>query len=397
MLSQGTKNRNAKQMAEVLESNAISLAGSASMDTASITGSALTDKADLAMELLADMARNPTFPKEEYGVLSSQTLVGLAISTKTPEYLADREFRRRIYGDHPYARTETGEVSDVRAIKVDDMKEWFAANVRPDNCTLYVAGDIEAEAGFALVEKYLADWKAEGELNLPKLPDLPEIKETQILLYDRPGSEQSQIRVGHVSIGRTDPDYSKAMVMSSILGGSFNSRLNKAIRVDKGLTYGARGGLSARRFAGEFQISTFSKTVSTADTIQVILDVVKTMQGENPTDSELQDTKTFVTGSYAGDRETPEATVGDLWLLETQSLPSNYQKLFLNDVTKTSADQVRSAAEKLIHRQGLVVVVVGEADKIKPELEKIASVTVIDEETAKKREPQDTKSAAQPD
>jgi len=111
----------------------------------------------------------------------------------------------------------------------------------------------------------------------------------------------------------------------------------------------------------------------------------------------LQDTKTFVTGSYAGGRETPEATVGDLWLIETQSLPSNYQKLLLSDVTKTTADQVRSVAEKLIHRQGLVIVVVGEADKIKPELEKIAPVTVIDEETAKKREPQDKKSAAQPD
>ena len=384
MLAQGTKNRNAKQMAEILESNAISLAGSASMDTASITGSALADKADLAMELLADMARNPVFPKEEYNILSSQTLVGLAISTKTPEYLADREFRRRIYGTHPYARTETGEVSDVRAIKVEDMKEWFAANVRPDNCTLYLAGDINSDAGFALVEKYLGDWNADGELNLPALPALPEINETQILLYDRPGSEQSQIRVGHVSISRTDSDYSKAMVMSSILGGSFNSRLNKAIRVDKGLTYGARGGLAARRFAGEFQISTFSKTVSTADTIQVILDVVKTMQDENPTETELQDTKTFVTGSFAGDRETPEATVGDLWLLETQSLPSNYQKLFLGDVTKTTADQVKTVAGKLIRRQGLVIVVVGEAEKIKADLEKIAPVTVINEETVKK-------------
>jgi zinc protease len=384
MLSQGTKNRTAKQMAEVLESNAISLTGSAAMDTASISGSALADKAELAMELLADMARNPVFPKEEYNILSSQTLVSLAISTKTPEYLADREFRRRIYGDHPYARTETGEVADVRAIRVDDMQEWFASNVRPENCTLYLAGDINADTGFALAEKYLGDWNAEGDLNLPPLPALPEINETQILVYDRPGSEQSQIRVGHVSVGRTDPDYSKASVMSSILGGSFNSRLNKAIRVDKGLTYGARGGLAPRRFAGEFQISTFSKTVSTADTIQVILDVVKTMQEENPTDTELQDTKTFVTGSYAGSRETPEATISDLWLLETQSLPSNYQKILLGEVTKTTADQVRSVAEKLIHRQALMIVVVGEAEKIKADLERIAPVTVINEETAKK-------------
>ena len=383
LLSQGTTTRTAKQMAELLESNAINLAGSANMDTAAISGSALVDKTELALELLADMARNPTFPKEEFNILSSQTLVGLTISTKTPEYLADREFRRRIYGDHPYARTQTGEVADVRSIKVDDMKEWFKSNVRPDNCTLYLAGDISAEAGFAMVEKHLKDWQTEGQISLPTLPNLPEIKDTQILLYDRPGSEQSQIRVGHISIGRTDQDYSQAMVMSSILGGSFNSRLNKAIRVDKGLTYGARGGLAAKRFAGEFQISTFSKTASTADTIQVILDVVKTMQAENPTDTELLDTKTFVTGSYAGDRETPEAIVGDLWLIETQSLPSNYQKLFLSEVTKTTADEVKSVADKLIRNNGLVIVVVGEAEKIKSQLEKIAPVTVVNEEPSK--------------
>jgi len=382
MLSQGTKNKNAKQMAEVLESNAISLAGVAAMDSASISGSALTDKVPLAIELLADMARNPTFPKEEYSILTSQQILGLTISTKTPEYLADREFRRRVYGSHPYARTVTGEVSDVRAIKIDAMKKWFASNVRPDNCTFYLAGDITSEAGFELVEKYLGDWKVDGELSLPELPALPEDSKTQILLYDRPGSEQSQIRVGHVSIGITDPSYSQAMVMSSILGGSFNSRLNKAIRVDKGLTYGARGGLSARRFAGEFQISTFSKTVSTADTIRTILDVVKTMQEGNPTDSELADTKTFVTGSYAGNRETPEATIGDLWLLETQSLPSNYQKLYLSEVTKTTAEQVKDVAENLIHDQGFVIVVVGEAEKIKADLEAIAPVTVINEETS---------------
>ena len=384
MLSQGTTNQNAKQMAALLESNAISLAGVSAMDSASIAGSALTDKVPLAIELLADMARNPTFPKEEYSILTSQQIMGLTIMTKTPEYLADREFRRSVYGSHPYARTVTGEVSDVRAIKIDDMKEWFASNVRPDNCTFYLAGDITSDAGFELVEKYLGDWKVDGELSLPELPVLPEDSKTQILLYDRPGSEQSQIRVGHVSIGITHPFFSEAAVMSGILGGSFNSRLNKAIRVDKGLSYGARGGLSARRFAGEFQISTFSKTASTVDTIRTILDVVKTMQEGNPTDSELADTKTFITGSYAGDRETPEATIGDLWLLETQSLPSNSQKLFLSEVTKTTAEQVKDAAENLIHDQGFVIVVVGEAEKIKADLEAIAPVTVINEQSSNK-------------
>jgi zinc protease len=381
MLAQGTNNRTAKQMAETLESNAITMTGSATMDSATIQGSSLADKAELAMELLADMSRNPIFPKDEFKVLLSQQLVGLTVSTKTPEYLADREFRRRIYGEHPYARTVTGEVADVRGIKIDDLKEWVASNVRPENCTLYLAGDISSDTGFAVAEKYFGDWKVEGTPTPPALPPFAQVESTQIILYDRPGSEQSQIRVGHRSIGRSDPDYSKGVVMSNILGGSFNSRLNKAIRVEKGLTYGARGSLSTRRHAGEFQISTFSKTVSTAETLQVILDVIQVMQSTVPTTVELGDTQTYITGSFAGDRETPQSTIMDLWLAEIQNLPADYQKQFLSEVTQMTSSDIQRTAESLIHNKALVIVVVGEAAKIKEDLERIAPVTVIDEES----------------
>ena len=387
MLSKGTKTRTAKQIAEILESNAVSLGGSADMDAAGISGSALVDKADLMMELLADLAQNPTFPKEEFDILSSQTLVGLVISTKTPEYLADREFRRRIYGEHPYARTVTGEVSDVRAIKIEDMKAWFTANVRPDNCVLYLAGDLDADKGFELAEKHLGGWKVEGKMSPPPLPSLSDTQNTHVFLYDRPGSEQSQIRVGHLSIQRTSPDYCKAKVMSNILGGGFNSRLNDAIRVKKGLTYGARGGINARRFAGEFQISTFTKTDKTGETVQAILDVVDKLQAENPTDVELNDTKTYITGAFAGDRETPEDIVRDLWLLETQGLPADYFKQYLAGINQTGLSDVKDAAGKLIHKKALVIAVVGEAAKVKADLEKIAPVTVVGEDNLSKEVP----------
>ncbi len=232
--------------------------------------------------MLADITLHPAFPKEEFDILQQQTTVGLLISTKTPEYLADREFRRQLYGDHPYARTVTGEVEDVRSIKIDDMKKWFETNVRPDNAVLYMAGDITLDKAVKLAEKHLGGWKAEGKFTPPTLTALPGQNATHIYLYDRPGSEQSQIRVGHLSIKRDSPDYASGRVLSNILGGGFNSRLNKAIRVEKGLTYGARGGIAARRFSGEFQISTFSKTATTADAVTTILEVVDKIQPRRP-------------------------------------------------------------------------------------------------------------------
>ncbi|MCG8404305.1 MAG: insulinase family protein [Phycisphaerales bacterium] len=377
MLTKGTKTRNAKQLAEVLESNAISLTGSASMDSAAVSASALLPQLDLATELMSDVIQNPTFPGEELNILTQQTRMGLLVSVKTPEYLADRQLRRRLYGDHPYSRTTTGELEDIDGIKAEDLKGWWSEHLRPENSILYVAGDITPPDGFKLAEKHLAKWKVKGAYEPPTLAQLPEVADTHIYLVDRPGSVQSQIRVGHLSVTRRDSDYFVSRVLGNILGGGFNSRLNKAIRVEKGLTYGARGGFNARRFAGQFVISTFTKTPTTAETVQTILDEVDKIQSSPPTSKELGDTKTYITGKFPGDRETPEATVGDLWMIETQGLRSDYLRSYLQGIKSTTADAVMKAARKLIQKPRLTIVVVGEATAVQADLEKIAPVTVV--------------------
>lgn len=377
MLTLGTKVHDAKQLAEVLESNAINLYGSAGMDTASVSASALLPQLDLAMELLTEVVQQPTFPKDEFDILQQQTRMGLMVSTKTPEYLADRAFRRQLYGDHPYARTATGELEDLGKVKVEDLKAWWAKNLRPDNAVMYVAGDITPAGAFKLIDKHLGDWKVAGALEASALANIPAKKATHIYIVDRPGSVQSQIRIGHIGIVRKSPLYFVSRVLSTIFGGSFNSRLNKAIRVEKGLTYGARGGLRPRRFAGQLLISTFTKTASTAEAIRTILDEIKKIQSDPPTTDEISDTKTYITGSFPGSRETPMATVGDLWMIETQGLPADYLHRFLGGIKSTTGNSVLQAAKDLIDPAHLIIVVVGEAEKIKADLEKIAPVTVI--------------------
>lgn len=381
MLTKGTKSRDAKKLAEVLESNAINLTGSTSLDTARVTVSAVVPQMDLAAELLRDVIDNPTFPQDEFDILSKQTKMGLLISSKTPEYLADRELRRRIYGDHPYARTETGELSDLDKVKVDDLRAWWGEHLRPENCVLYLAGDIKPEDGVTLATKHLASWKVDRPFNPTKMPEIPSTKGTQIFLVDRPGSVQSQIRIGLHGITRRDAEYPVSRVMATIFGGGFNSRLNKAIRVDKGLTYGARGGITAQRFAGDVRISTFTKTPKTGETLQTILAEVEKMRTTLPTSEELADTQSYIVGSFPGARETPEATVGDLWTIETENLPRDYFEKYLDGVKKATPEAVLEAAKTLIDPKKLSIVVVGEAKSIQADLEKIAPVTVVNQVT----------------
>ena len=377
MITKGSANHTAAELAEELEFNAVSLSGAASIDVASVHAQGITDKFDNAMRLIAETVRTPKFPEDELEILRKQALLGLMVQATTPEYAADRALRQRMFGQHPYSRTATGEPADVQSIKSDDLKNWWGVNVRPDAAVLYIAGDIAPELAKKAAEQYFGDWKAQGEKPARQLAEIPKPESTRIFLVDRPGSVQSQIRVGARGIDRLDPDYFSSRVLSQIFGGSFSSRLNKAIRVEKGLTYGARGGWSAQRFAGTLNVSTFTKSPTTGETLSMILGELDRIQTTAPDSEEVNSAKSYIAGSFAGDRETPAQVVGDLWLIEYCGLPKTYLTSLLEGVKSTTPESVHKTAQRLVDKSKLTIVVVGEADAIQADLEKIAPVTVI--------------------
>jgi zinc protease len=377
MLTKGTDTRTQSQIATELETYGISLGGGAGLDNANLVADCLPENLDRAMNLMADVVLNPTFPEDEFDKARTQLITGLNISSNTPAYVADREFRKRLYGSHPYARTETGEVSDVNALSRDDLASWWSTFARPDMAVIIFAGDITPERAEQLASSALGDWKAEGEKPKTTLPELPAPAETRIILVDRPGSVQSEIRVGRVGFTRHDPRYATSRVASGYFGGAFNSRINETIRVKKGLTYGARGGFSSSRFAGEFSASTFTKTPSTGETVQTIFDELDRLKYEPPSEKELNDTKSYILGSFVGARETPQAVAGDVWLMESMGLSRDYFKGMMTEVSATTAEQCTGLAQEMVDPSKLVVVVTGDASQIKESLEKIAPVEVV--------------------
>lgn len=378
MLDKGTKQHTAAQFAEEVEFNAIELGGTAEMDVASVDVSCVSDQTERATRLLAEAVLEPLFADDEFKILRQQAELSLMVSSREPSFLADREFRRRLYGDHPYARLASGEVEDLRRITSDDLKDWWKTFARPDMAVLLIAGDVEPSQMHQMAEKYLGEWKAAGAAPQPALASIPAPGPTHVYLVDQPGAVQSQIRVGHLGVTREHAEYHVTRVLTQIFGGGFNSRLNEAIRVKRGLTYGASGGFSAQRMAGQFAVSTFSKTPKTAETLQVLLEVVRGMREAPPATPELDNSRHYLLGSFAGQRETPQATLADLWLMDYAKLPPDYFQKALSAYKQCSGDQVNRAAQGLIHPDSLSIVVVGDAKQIQADLEKIAPVTVVD-------------------
>jgi zinc protease len=377
MLTKGTSRHSEGELADELETYAISVHGWGEMDTCTVYMGCVTEQIGRGMGLLGEVVLTPTFPGEELEKLRRQVLTSLEVESAEPSYVAERQFRQRLYGQHCYSRTATGEIEDVNTLALEDLKQWWGTFARPDMAVLIFSGDIEAEQAFELARKTFGSWKSQGGKPRVEPAKLAKREGMHIYVVDRPGSIQSQIRVGQLGITRHDEGYFVSRLVSSYFGGAFNSRLNEKIRVEKGLTYGARGGYSAGRFAGQFKASTFSKTESTAEAVQAILDEIERLGVEEPSEKELEDSRSYILGSFVRDRETPQQVANDLWLIESQGLGKDYMERLLAQVAKTQRADCTRLVEQTINKDELVIVVVGQAEKLKSELEKIAPVTVV--------------------
>jgi len=377
MLTRGTADYDYKTLTDELDTYAVSIGADVGMDSMSIRSSALSNQTDRLMRLTAEVVRRPTFPAKELKKSIEQTRTGLAISARSPDWLADRELRKRMFGTHPYARIPEAQAHELDAMTSEKIATWWGAHARPETSVLYVAGAIKSDDAFALAETYFGDWKAKGTAPKHEVAAPPKPAKTKIYLVNRSGN-QSQIRVGQPGITRGHADYVTTRVLSDVFGGGFNSRLNDTIRVKKGLTYGARGGFSSSRFGGRFVVSTFSKNATVAETVSTILEEVDRLQSDKPSAKEQADSISYLLGRFAAARETPQSLVSALWQVEVEDLPADYYSKYVASVPTVTADDVLGAAKRLVDDKSLVIVVVGPAKKLKKGLEAIAEVEVVE-------------------
>jgi len=377
MLTKGTENYTAEQLAEIIEFNALNVYGMAAIDMSVVVAMGLSHKLPIAVELLGEVALRPTFPLDELRLLKRLRKVELMYQEKTPAFQASSELWRRMFGAHPYSRYPMGRRKDIGAVKRSRLVEWWSAFARPDAAVLYVAGDVTPDEAFALAEQYLGQWTTVSPMPEVEVPPLPERETTHIYLVDNPQAAQSEIRIGQIGMSLDDPDYHKAGVFSQIFGGSFSSRLNKTIRIEGGRSYGAGGGFSAGRFGGRFVSSTSTKTEATAETLRDMIEVIESMNATPPTDDELRMAKSYLVGRVPSRYETALDVVNAQMYIEFNGLPKDNLRRSIVEYKATETNDIVRIATEHVDPEKLTIVVVGDAKKIRKELEKIAPVTMV--------------------
>jgi zinc protease len=380
-LDQQTTTRSESQIADLIDGLGASLGASANDDYLNISANGLSLYADTLFDLLADITLNPTFPEEEANRYKSRTISNIKSSLAEGGTLADLALARLVYGEHPYGNYALGAESTIPTITSADLKKFHATYFAPNVATLFVVGDITPAQARQQSERVFGKW---AKKDIPVVPEPPKLMaggtgdgKPKIVIVDRPGAQQTEIRIGQLTPGYKDPSRIAGTVSTILLGGGgFDNRLMKEIRVKRGLTYGANSQIDRNRDAGLFSIFTFTKNASTGETLKVALEEVKKLQETPPTSDELLGRKQFLTGFVNVSTATPDGVLGRL-------IPAILNGDGITDLT-TFAERVTAVTPADVQKtfQSLplaatYIVLVGEAKEVEPQVKDLGNVTII--------------------
>jgi zinc protease len=361
LLTKGTARRTADQIAEEVEGAGGSIGAVATNDFLTITVSSLSANLAQLFELLADVVTGATFPEAEIELARTQALSGLQLQLSQPGYIAGRTFDREVYGPHPYGRAETP--ASLRAITREDIVRFYGERLRPTGGLLVIAGDVNPAAVRTLAATALARWTGSPPAPATE-PAIPVRANAEIVLVHKPGAVQSNIVAGFPFITPRDPAAYALTVMNRILGGGADSRLFLILREQKGWTYGAYSGFSRPRGVGAFRATAEVRTEVTDSALAELVRQLERMRTEVPADSEVTAAKNYLIGRFPLEIETAEEIAGRVANARLLGLPDDYVLRYRERLQAVTRQQLQAEARRHLTTDRMVVVVVGDGQRI---------------------------------
>lgn len=368
-VEEGTVTRTGFEIADGIDRLGASLRIRAGWDATMLALHALSERLPDAFDLAADILRNATFPEAEVRRRRDERIASLIQERDEPAALAARAIVECIYGDHPYGRSPAGTSDSVGRLDRDVLVELHRARYRPGNAFVVSVGAVPAGALEALLQRTLGDWSGGATPAPPAGPARP--APPALDLVDRPGAPQSELRIGTVGPARRSPDHAILLVLNTLLGGAFTSRLNLKLREEKGFTYGARSSFAFRRDGGPFVAGAAVGTDSTAEAVEDALLEIRRLSEERVPEPELERARSFLELSLPRRLETGAAMAAQLADLHLHGLDEHDLVAVLEQVARVSPDDILAAARRWLDPDRLSVVVVGDAERIRSSLERL--------------------------
>lgn len=359
-LLEGTRGRTGDALSESLERLGASLEADAEWDSGSLSMTVLASRLSDAMALVAEIVLDPALPERELERLKAERLAEILQRRTEPRGLADDMFARFVYASNSrYAIPEAGSAVSVSGIRREDVAAFHGARYRPGSTTAIIVGDVTVDDALRVMRARFGGWPSR-RAPVAEADDRPARRTRAVHLVEKVDAPQSELRIGHVGLSRTHPDYFSALVMNMLLGGLFSSRINLNLREAHGYTYSAFSSFDWRRQAGPFVVASAVRSDVTAAAAQEVMTEVDRMRAEKVSTEELSLATSYLAGVFPIRYETTAAIARALGAMVVYGLPGNYFDTYRDRVLAVSTSDVLRAAREFLHPEELQLVAVGD-------------------------------------
>ncbi|MFH1766270.1 MAG: pitrilysin family protein [Gemmatimonadota bacterium] len=364
-LEGGSPRLSGPELAEALEGIGTGLSIRTGWDSTTASLTCLAERMEEAVALLAEALLRPAFPPDEIDRFRDQRLAVIRQRKMDPGSLADDAAAHFFYSDSsPYHRPLAGTRESVERFGPEETRSFVSEHYKPSGAGIVVVGDVEVSEVEALARGHFGDWDGKVRERQPAGAE-PRFRERRVLVVDRPGSVQSEIRIGQVGVPRSTPHFFPLKVFNTVLGGAFTSRLMLTLREEQGFTYGVRSRFSLRRDAGHFGISMAVATEVTAAAVREALAELEGLLEDGPTEKEVERARDYIAGVFPLHLETTGQVAARIGELQVYDLPDDFFGNYRDRVREVTAEMALAAGRETIRPQEMVVVVAGDAKGIR--------------------------------
>ncbi len=375
LLEEGAAGMSSQQIAEAEERLGVDISSGNDADRSYITMSALSPNLAPSLDLVSDIVLRPAFEPAELDRVRVQALTGIDQMRKDPQRVGQRVLPAAIYGPaHPYGAPAGGDPAAIKALSQADLIAWHQAWLRPDNLKIFVVSNLPLAAIQPELEKRFGSWAAptvaKGVKSFAAPPPRPTAP--KILLIDRPGAPQSTILAGQLLPVDPRSNISPLFIANQILGGNFLSRLNMDLREKKGWSYGVSGNPSIQREGVAYSVSAPVQADKTADALAALnSNMVEYLSTKGAMPEEIERNIASAVNELPGQFETSGALLSGMMRNDLLGRPDDYYVQLAPRYRALTAATTDAAIRAAIDPKGFVWVVVGDAAKLRPQLEKL--------------------------
>jgi zinc protease len=360
LLDQGTTTRSATDIADTIDYIGGALGTGAGSDVTFANVIVMKDSFDLGLDLLSDVIRNPAFSQEELERQRQQAVSGLKVGYEDPDYVAGLVFDRLVYGFHPYGLPNTGTPESLQTLTPADLHQFHRKYFAPNNSILAIVGNVTAKEAFDGAERAFGAWQRR-EVPAITVPDPPP-PTRRLVIVNKPDAVQTEIRVGHIGIPRKHEDFMAMDLAVKILGGEGSNRLQRVLRSERSLTYGASADIQALKRTGDIAAETDTRSESTIEALRVIVDEFSRLQRDRVNERELADAQAYLAGHFPLTIETPDAIAAQVLNVLFYELPLSDLESYRERVNAITPEDIQRVARQYLKPERLSVVLVGNAE-----------------------------------